>query len=157
MITANVSVLKKELEQCTHEELIQYCLRLSKFKKENKELLTYLLFEAQNEDFFISSVKEEIDAQFAEINTSSYYFIKKSVRKILSSTKKNIRYSGKKETEVLLLIYFLKKLKKMKPTFEKNVVLVNTFNTQLKIVRKKIDTFHEDLQYDFNMELEEFL
>lgn len=157
MITANVSVLKKELDQCTHEELIKLCLRLSKFKKENKELLTYLLFEAHNEEFYIASVKEEMDIQFDAINTSSYYFIKKSVRKILSTTKKYIRYSQQNETEVLLLIYFLKKLKAMKPTYLKNVVLVNMYNTQLKMVRKKIETFHEDLQYDLSLELENVL
>jgi hypothetical protein len=157
MNTANISVLKKELGHCTNQELIELCLRLAKFKKENKELLTYLLFEAQNEDLYISSVKTEMDFQFAEINTSSYYFIKKSVRKILSSVKKHIRYSQHKETEIALLIYFCKKLSSMKPSFRKNIVLTNTFNTQLRMIQIKIKTLHEDLQYDYNLELEEYL
>lgn len=155
MITANVSALKKELQQCTHEELIEMCLRLSKFKKENKELLTYLLFEAHNEDFYVAAVKEQIDLQFNSVNTSSYYFIKKSVRKILASVKKHIRYSGQKETEIELLLYFLLKLKKLRPSYKNNTVLTNSFNTQVKLIQKKMLLLDEDLQYDYNLELKE--
>ena len=46
MKTATVTVLKKELKYKSNDELLNLCLTLSKFKKENKELLTYLLFEA---------------------------------------------------------------------------------------------------------------
>jgi len=52
MKTATVTQLKKELKHHSQAELIALCLRLSKFKKENKELLTYLLFET-DEDLFI--------------------------------------------------------------------------------------------------------
>ena len=41
-----------------------------------------------------------MDELFEGINTDSYYYIRKSVRKILSQIKKFIRYSKKKETEV---------------------------------------------------------
>ena len=79
---------------------------MSRFKKENKELLTYILFESADEQSYIVSVKRGIDEEFEQINRSSTYFIKKSIRKILRNTRKYIRYSGKKETEVELLIYF---------------------------------------------------
>ena len=95
---------------------MELCLQLSKFKKENKELLTYLLFEAHNEEGYIESVKEQIDELFENINTKSYFYIRKSVRKILTLTKKFIRYSKKTETEVELLLYFCTKLKNFKPS-----------------------------------------
>ena len=157
MKTATVKELKQELNNYGSNELIAICLRLSKFKKENKELLTYLLYEAQNEDFYIENVKTEIDDQFNAVNTSSYYFIKKSVRKILAFVKKHIRYSGKKETEIVLLLYFLYKLKTFRPTYKKNVVLTNTFNTQLNLVRKKLLLLDEDLQYDYGLEIEKLV
>ncbi|HBS11973.1 MAG TPA: hypothetical protein DEO36_05420, partial [Flavobacteriaceae bacterium] len=106
MKTATVSQLKNELKYQSQEELLELCLQLSKFKKENKELLTYLLFEADDEDAFIQGVKEETSELFGQINTSSYFYIKKSVRKILRIIKKYIRYSKKKETEVELLLHF---------------------------------------------------
>ncbi len=104
MKAATVSELKKELQTRSEKELMALCLRLSKFKKENKELLTYLLYESADEMGYIRTVQLEIDEQFSEINTKTYYFIKKSVRKILRNIKKYIRYSGKKQTEVELLL-----------------------------------------------------
>ena len=38
MKAVTVKQLKTELAYCTNNELIELCLRLSKFKKENKEL-----------------------------------------------------------------------------------------------------------------------
>ncbi|MGM1056001.1 MAG: hypothetical protein ACQEWG_08965 [Bacteroidota bacterium] len=154
MKAATVSQLKKELSYRSPEELLEICLRLSKFKKENKELLTYLLFEFADETGYIESVKNEIDLEFDAINTSSYYFIKKSIRKILRYIKKYSRYSQKKETEVELLIYFCSKLKTFKPSITRNTTLLNLYERQLALAEKIISTLHEDLQYDYRLELE---
>ena len=151
MKTATVRELKQELTYKTDIELVELCLRLSKFKKENKELLTYLLYEADNEEEYIINVKRNIDQEFSEINTSSYYFIKKSVRKVLRNTKKYIRYSKKKETEVELLLYFCEVLK---PSYKRNTVLINLLDRQISIVKKKVSAMHEDLQYDYEREIE---
>ena len=69
MKAVSVVTIKKELKHRSAEELLELCLRLSKFKKENKELLTYLLFEAHDESGYIETVKAEINQQFEEINT----------------------------------------------------------------------------------------
>ena len=154
MKAATVKELKEELNTRSPQELLALVLRLSKFKKENKELLTYLLYEAQNEAAYIESVKREIDEGFDQINTKSYFFIKKSVRKVLRMIKKYARYSLKKETEVELLIYFCKKLKHMQPTYTRSRVLKNMYERQIGMIRKAIAKLHEDLQYDYTMELE---
>lgn len=154
MKAVTVKELKVELNNRSHNEVIALCLRLSKFKKENKELLTYLLFESSNENGYINTVKAEIDAQFEQINTKTYYYIKKSTRKILRSIKKYIRYSKKKETEVELLLYFCKKLANFKPSIEHNTVLKNIFMREMISIKKKILFLHEDLQYDYNVELQ---
>ena len=155
MKAATVVQIKKELQHRNPEELLQLCLRLARFKKENKELLTYLLFEADNEEGYIETVKSEIDEQFTLINTASFFYIKKSVRKILRSLKKYARYSGNKETEVALILYFCEKLKDFNPSIKRNTTLVNLYERQLVFVRKKIDALHEDLQYDYGMLLKE--
>ena len=149
--------LREELRQRSPKELLELCLRLSRFKKENKELLTYLLFESSDEPGYIKSVKREIDEQFEQINRTSTYFIKKSIRKILRTTRKYIRYSGKKDTEVELLIYFCFKLDQFKPSIHKNTTLRNLFDKLITHIRKTMLSLHEDLQYDYGKELEELL
>ena len=155
MKTATIAQLKKELQFKSDEELLQLCLRLARFKKENKELLTYLLFEADNEAGYIENVKSEIDEQFSLINTNSFFYIKKSIRKILRTLKKFIRYSGNKETEVELLLYFCEKLKDFQPSIRRNTTLMNLYERQLTYIEKKITALHEDLQYDFGILLDD--
>ena len=86
--------------------IVDVCLRLIKYKKENKELLTYLLFEAQDEASYIKGIKEDIDEQFKELNTSNLYVTKKGLQKIVRTTSKYIKYSGIRQTEIELLLYF---------------------------------------------------
>ncbi len=149
--------IKKELNSLSHKEIQELCLRLARFKKENKELLTYLLFESHNESGYIETVKTYIDDVFEEINTNSYFYIKKSVRKILRNVKKYIRYSQKKETEVELLIYFCEKLKDLQPSIQGNSQLKNLYDRQIILTQKTIEKLHEDLQYDYNIMLEHLL
>ena len=157
MKAVTVKKIKDELSHRSANDLMELCLKLSKFKKENKELLTYLLFESHNEEAYIESVKEQIDDLFAQINTKSYFYIRKSVRKILTLTKKFIRYSKKKETEVELLLYFCVKLKDFKPSISRSSRLTNTFERQILLIKKAIISLHEDLQYDYQLELNELL
>ncbi|WP_457609808.1 hypothetical protein [Lutibacter sp.] len=157
MKAVTVKELKIELKNRSHNEIIALCLRLSKFKKENKELLTYLLFESSNENGYITNVKAEIDVQFEQINTKTYYYIKKSIRKILRVVKKYIRYSKKKETEVELLLYFCKKLANFKPSIQHNTVLKNIFIREVNSIEKKLLFLHEDLQYDYSIELQKLI
>lgn len=154
MKTASIKELKDELSYKSANELKELCLHLSRFKKENKELLTYLLFEAHDENAYVASIKNEIDFQFKEINTKNYFYIRKSVRKILSQTKKFIRYSKNKETEAELLLHFCKKLKNLSPSYQKSQRLQSVFDTQIRMATKAIDKLHEDLQYDLKIELE---
>ena len=154
MKAATITEIKKELKYKSSEELMFLCLRLSRFKKENKELLTYLLFESEDEELYIKGIKEEIDQQFWEINTNSFFYIKKSVRKILRGIKKYNRYSPKKETEVELLLYFCKSLKDFTPSIQSNVTLTNLYERQIVFIAKKVSLLHEDLQYDYSHELE---
>lgn len=149
MKTGSVSEIKRELGDRSAKELKETILRLAKFKKENKELLTYILFESADENAYIESVKAEINNMFEEINTSSYYYIKKSVRKILRHTKTRIRYSLNKQTEVELLLCFCIKLAGFKPSIRNSVALENILLKQLQAIRKTMPKLHEDLRYDY--------
>lgn len=155
MKTATVKELKTELSHRKPQELLDLCLRLAKFKKENKELLTYLLFEEENEALYIENVKKEIVESFVDINKTSVYFIKKSIRKILRACTKYIRYSKKKETEVDIRLFFCHELLRMTPSLKRSTVLKNIYFQQVKMVEKAFVKLHEDLQYDYQIEVEE--
>lgn len=157
MKAASLKEIKTELNHRSTQELLELCLRLSKFKKENKELLTYLLFESADEEAFIQSIKDKVDTDFETINTKTFFYIKKSIRKILRELKKFIRYSQNKETEVELLLYFCHKLKDFTPSIKRNTTLTNLYNRQIDYISKKVKTLHEDLQYDYEAELEELM
>lgn len=151
----SIITIKKELQHLPKEDLLALCLRLGKFKKENKALLTYLLFEAHDEDGYVSSVKSTLDELFDGINTDSYFYMKKTIRKILRQIRTYSRYSSKKSTEVELLLYFCERLNELRPSIHRNRTLSNLYERQIISIKKKITGLHEDLQYDYSIQLNE--
>ncbi len=150
-----VTDIKKELNHLPKDKLITLCLRLARFKKENKELLTFLLFEAHDIPGYIASVKQEVDEQIATINFNSVYFVKKSLRKTLRIISKYIRYSGAAVVEIELLLYFCKQVTKMDETVKYETVIQKIYAAQKKKITAAIASMHEDLQYDYLKSLDE--
>lgn len=150
----SIVTIKKELQHLPKEDLLNLCLRLGKFKKENKALLTYLLFEAHDEDSYIASVKSTLDEMFDNMNNDSYFYMKKTIRKILRHIRTYSRYSLKKSTEVELLLYFCERLNEIRPSIHRNRTLSNLYERQIISLKKKISVLHEDLQYDYTLQLE---
>jgi hypothetical protein len=137
--------------------VVDLCVRLIKYKKDNKELLNYLLFEANDEHAFIENIKKEIDESYIEMNRTNLYWVKKTLRKILRYTNRYIKYSGSDQTEMELLIYFCRKLKNSGISFHKSKVLVNLYQNQLARIKKTLSAMHEDLQYDYMKEIKPLL
>lgn len=157
MKAASIVTLRKALAHLDHQALQQLCLRLARFKLENKELLTYLIFESEDELQYVQSIKSQLDKLFDEINTNRYFFIKKSVRKILRRIRKFSRYSNASETEVELLLYFCCKMKTIQPSIFNNKTLTNLYNRQVEASRKKTLKLHEDLQYEYQLQIEKLI
>jgi len=149
MKASTINELKQELINTPAPKLVELCLRLARFKKENKELLTYLLFEAHDTSAYIKSVKETMALQFTDINKSNVYYIKKTLRKVLRTAKKYIRYSGLAVVEVEVLIYFCESMKDLNISIKKNPVLLNIYQNQIRNIHKALKGLHEDLQYDY--------
>lgn len=154
MKAASVKEIKTELETLPEARLLEVCMRLAKFRKENKELITYLLFEEQDELNYILGVKAEIDLSFTELNTKNLYIAKKNIRKIIRMANRYIKYSAQKTTEASLLIHVCMGIKDSGIDLTKSTVLNNIYNALLKKINAAIDTMHEDLQYDYRKELE---
>ena len=149
-----MNTLKAELQELSLDELVSVTVRLARFKKENKELLTYLLFEAHDNHGYIENVKKEVDELFLNMNTSNLYLCKKSLRKILRFINRYIKYTLSKVVEVELLLYYVKKINESGIHIAGNKALHNLYLNQLNKIKSVILFLHEDLQYDYLKELE---
>lgn len=154
MRPAVISEIKQELSTLSAKELVDLCLQLAKYKKDNKELLSYLLFEAHDVAGFVAGVKEEIDMQFSELPRPNIYLTKKSLRKILRGITKYIRYTGTAEPAIEMLTHFCNKLQASGIPFKKHQLLLNMYNQQLKKIHALIDSLHEDLAYDYKKKMD---
>lgn len=153
MKSASIKEIKNCIKTLTNDELVSVITRLSGFKKENKELISYLLFEQQNEDLYVQSVKNELDLLFSDLRTDNIYFAKKNIRKIIRIVNRYIKYSLQETTEIVLLIHVCKKIIDSGLNLHKSQVLKNIYSALLKRIIKKIESLHEYLQYDFNKEI----
>jgi hypothetical protein len=150
----SLAQIKKELEHLPQPELVQLLLRAAKFKKENKELLFYLLFESNDVDGFVLQCKKEITKQFKEVNKTHVYYAKKSIRKILRWVNKQIKFSNQPVVIIELLMHFIHELKQLNSLLEQSNQLLHVYLNQYKKVKLTIAKLHEDLQYDYTKLLE---
>ena len=150
--TYGVQDIKKEIQHLPQQQVSELCLRLVRYKKENKELLAYLLFEANDEPAFTEKVKAEVGFMFSQLPFQSYPAAK-AIRKILRLINKYTKFMGSKTAEIDLLLNFCynylqyadKKASAYKPM---RLILTR----QLEKIRTSISKLHEDLQFDYTEE-----
>jgi methionyl-tRNA synthetase len=149
MKTASVKEIKTELENTPSDVLLELCMRLTKFKKENKELLTYLLFEQGNEQSYVASINTLLDQLFETVNKTQLYFAKKTIRKIVRTANRYIKYSSEKTTEPDVLLHVCMRINELGLDLKKNAALYNLYNGLVKKINKAIAAMHEEEQYDY--------
>jgi hypothetical protein len=149
MVTASVNDIRKELVTWDSKSLQGLCLRLARYKKENKELLNYLLFEAEDEAGYIQGVKAEMDELFKELANKNLYLAKKVLRKILRYANRQIKYSGLPQTDLEVRIYFCEKMLAQKLPLTTGTVLYNLYQQQLKKIDTVLAKLPEDEQGDY--------
>jgi hypothetical protein len=155
MRTTSLSEIKSELQNLPAKEIAELCLRLARYKKENKELLAYLLFESHDPEAYTAGVKENMDEGFKDLNTRNLYLAKKTLRKILRQANRHIKYASNKQIEAELLIYFCARLAASAIALHKNKTLANMFQRQIEKIKAALATLHEDIQYDLLKQLEQ--
>jgi hypothetical protein len=157
MKAASIQEIRQELSSLSPSRLSEICLRLARFKQDNKELLTYLLFESEDEGNYITNIKKDIDTGFEDLPKPNLYLTKKTLRKVLRTTLRQIRYTGFPQTEIEVLTYFLRKVRDSGIPIRNSPVLLNLYNQQLKKVHAVLATLHEDLQYDYRKSLDKLV
>jgi hypothetical protein len=152
MQTYGVQDIKKELQHLDNSQLTALCLRLVRYKKENKELTGYLLFDADNERAFIDSLIAENGFMFSQLPHNNYQ-LAKSLRKILRLMGKYVKFMASAEAEVELLINFCRNYVQYvdrRASSYKPLRLI--FTRQLDKIRKLVTKLHEDLQFDYSQD-----
>jgi hypothetical protein len=147
--------IQQELKAMDAAELRELCLRLAKHKKENKELLSYLLFEKNNEQEYLEKVKTALDGLFTDINRMSAWTTKKGLQKVVRHLNKFIKSSGKKESELEMRLYFCKKIRAHRIDLNSSKVIGNIYYREIEKIKSNFSKLHEDLQLDFRPQLEE--
>jgi hypothetical protein len=155
MKAASIVELKEELSALSSKTLLDICLRLARYKKENKELLTYILLESHNEAAFVESVKKEIDEQFEGLPATHVYFLKKGLRRILRAVTRRCRHSGMKESELDILIHFCLQFRAFGFGAIKDKAITNIYARQLEKLNGLVGKVHEDLQFDFTKRIKD--
>jgi hypothetical protein len=146
--TYGLQDIKKELLHLSSTEVADLNLRLARYKKENKELLAYLLFEAHDEHAFVEKVKAECGFMFSQLPVHSYQMAK-SLRKILRLISKYVKFIGSKEADIDLLLNFCRNYLQYVDRRGTYKPLRLILTRQLEKVNKAISKLHEDLQADY--------
>jgi hypothetical protein len=154
MKSASLAQIRKELKTLSREEVADLCEKLIKYKRDNKELLNYLLFESVDEDSYVEAIKQDVSEAFSATNTSGFYLAKKSIRRALRIANKYIKYSDQPETELDVLLHFCEEMKALDINFKRSKVLVNLYERQLVKINDVYSDLHEDLQFEFKSRVE---
>ncbi len=154
--TYGLQDIKKELQFLDNNQLMELCLRLARHKKENKELLAYLLFDADNERGFIESVIAENGFMFSQLPSNGYQMAK-SLRKILRLLGKYVKFMGSKEAEIEFLISFCRNYIQYADRRGSYKPMRLILTRQLEKIKKAIEKLHEDLQFDYSQDFNTIL
>ncbi len=151
----SLAALKKELNFLSEKELIDTVLELAKFNRDNKAFLYFKLFERGNPRIFVEMVKDDLDISFMDANTRNYHVAKKSAQAIRRKLNKNLKLSKDKTAHIELIIHFCKQMKAYGFLEYRHPVIENLYKIQIGKVERLIAGLHEDLQYDYQLILEE--
>lgn len=151
MAIESLTILKKELALRSEKELLDICIRLAKLKKENKEMLAYLLYEAEDPLNYAERVKEELDEHFNVLSTSQYLAVKQ-LRKALKLIPKYVRFTASKQGELELHLYFINRFIEKVESGINWKPLQQLLYRSVHKSRQLINKLHEDLQYDYKDE-----
>ena len=148
--------IKKELLSRSVQELTEICLRLAKYKKENKELLNYLLYDAAEPLEYANQVKLFLEEEFKNLQ-KHYHYSTKSLRKIIRLINRHAKYTASKQVELELALWFCDNFLLYADLRTSHKPLQGLLTRQFEKISKLIPKLHEDLQFDYKKEFETLL
>jgi len=154
MKTISLSQLQKELATLEKKQVLEICMKLAKHKKENKELLSYLLFGSADEQQYLEESKEKLDGLFLTVSRKTTYTTKKGLQKVVRHLNKFIKTSKNKQTEAELRIYFCSKVRAARIKLDSSGIISNLYYREKDKINLALSKLHEDVQFDYRGEVE---
>jgi predicted mannosyl-3-phosphoglycerate phosphatase (HAD superfamily) len=148
MKTNGIAEIKKTIKNISQAELSEICLKLARFKKDNKEYIHFLLFESSDPFAYAEDIKESLHDALTSLNRHPSLKVKE-LRKHLRVLSRHIRYTSSTEVEISLLIWFTEMMVKHAGVRQSNKALYTLFIRQIEKIRKSFPKLHEDLQFDY--------
>ena len=148
--------IKKELVQRNVAELVDLVLQLSKLNRDNKAYVYFKLFEADDQELYITMVKEDLEDAFQNANLKSYFTAKKSAQAIRRMMNKSLKLTKDKVTTIALIFFFCEKIIEFGYLKFNHPVINNLYASQVKKIEKLVAGLHEDLQFDYQETLHNF-
>lgn len=152
MKAPTLNQIKKELETIAPDRVMSILLRLIKSKTENKELVSYILFDEADLSTYISDLRYEVEVQMTNLLKSPPYIQKRGLRKVLNYITRHAKYTGTKEAEVELLLFFCQQMNTLGLMRHPSRLIENIYVSQLNKINKKLPLVHEELQVDYQRE-----
>jgi len=153
MEKTSLSEIRKELSFIPREELVAICLRMARFKKENKEHLAYLLFQ-KDEAEFIAEINEEITDTLADIHWMNTLQAKKALQKTLRNISKNKKFSLSKIYEMEAMLHFIRTMMEKEIPHSSSAYLHQFYSKQVVKLPKILGSLNEEIQTDYRDEVE---
>ena len=153
MKSNTIHQLEKELQNRSAEEVMEICIRLAKYKKENKEYLNFILFGADDKENYFTKVKESLEESFNQINRSTAWTTKKGLQKMARLVGKHTKQSGSLQTEIELRIWFCKRIRHARIDLDASKVTSNLFYREIDRIKVVYSKLHEDLRADYKNDL----
>lgn len=147
--------LKAQLKQLDEAELQQLVIRLARFKKENKEFLSYILFMEADTRQYIKDVGLETEELFRQMKGNTLYQCMKSLRKVIRQLTKYIRFASNKVVETELLLLCCRCMQQHFGNIEDSVQLQRLYDRVWLRAEKALAALHEEKQSDYRAELKE--
>lgn len=154
MKSESINNIKKKLLSLEPNELTLICLRLAKYKKESKELLSYLVFDSKDESQYVANVQQYCTEMIQEIKQKNSYIMIKNIRKTAKLVHKYMKFTENEVSKLEILIFFIELVKPIINRY--NLMSLDTFYvSQYKKMEALFNKLHEDYQYDFKNKMEE--
>lgn len=148
MTTIKLQLQKKEIAKLDAKTLANICIRLAKYKIENKEFLNYLLFHSYDNQPYIENLKLDITSAFLSFNQNDY-LNSKVLKGLLLRLNKQLKFIADKNREVEIVTEFCL-------AFINNVSvrcyyagLMQILYRQFVRLQKVVGKLDEDLQFDY--------
>lgn len=156
MTPIKLQLQKKEIAKLDVKTVADICIRLAKYKTENKEFLNYLLFYSFDNEPYINDLKFDITNTFLLYKQNDYTYTK-IIKSLLTRLNKHLKFIADKTREAEIIAQFCAAFINKIDVRSYNSGLIQVLYRQFVRLQKVVLKLDEDLQFDYATDMETIL